>query len=90
MLVGVNTKVRYKGIEYACLDDILHDKRRPLDRTLASLSGGSEIIASLNSRIILNGQTTPIRRFSPNARDGSSSNRSMRGCRSTPPSVWRR
>lgn len=57
MLVGVNTKVRYKGIEYASLDDIPHDKRRPLDRTLARLSGGSEIIASLNSRIILNGQT---------------------------------
>ncbi len=57
MLVGVDTKVRYKGVEYSRLDDIPPDIRRPLDKTLRRLNGSGEGIATLNSRIILNGQT---------------------------------
>ncbi len=57
MLVGVDTKVRYKGVEYSRLDDIPPDIRRPLDKTLRRLNGSGEVIATLNSRIILNGQT---------------------------------
>jgi hypothetical protein len=57
MLVSVDTKVRYKGVEYASLAEIPAEIRRPLDRAVSRLTRGREITPHLDSRIILNGRT---------------------------------
>ena len=57
MFVSVDTKVRYKGVEYSSLAEIPPDIRRPLDRAVSRLTCGREITPHLNSRIILNGRT---------------------------------
>ena len=57
MLVSADTKIRYKGHEYASLAEIPPDIRRPLDRAVSRLARGRQITAHLDSRIILNGRT---------------------------------
>jgi len=56
MLVSVDTKVRYKGMEYASLAEIPLEIRRPLEQAVSRLARGREITAHLDSRIILNDQ----------------------------------
>ena len=87
MLVSVDTKVRYKGVEYSSLAEIPPEIRRPLDRAVSRLTCGREIMPHLNSRIILNGETvTNPDRLSDEERR-LSLNRSRRCCRSTAPSA---
>ena len=57
MLVSVDTKVRYKGVEYSSLAEIPPHIRRPLDRAMSRLTRGREITPHLDSRILLNGRT---------------------------------
>src|SRR3712207_6462700 len=58
MFVSFDTKIRYKGREYACLDEIPTAIRRPLDRALQRLNGTGtrHVSAHLNSRILVNGR----------------------------------
>ena len=56
MFVSFDTKVRYKGREYARLADIPPDVREPLERALHRLCPTGMPTPQLNSRIIVNGR----------------------------------
>lgn len=56
MNVSFQTTIRYKGGEYARLDDVPADIRAPLDRALARVWSGGEFLRHLNSRVVLNGR----------------------------------
>ena len=57
MFVSFDTKVRYKGREYARLADIPPDVREPLERALHRLCPTGMPTPQLNSRILINGRT---------------------------------
>lgn len=55
MQVSFDTKIRYKGAEYASLDEVPADIRQPLDKALGRLTHGLPLQPQLRSRIVING-----------------------------------
>lgn len=54
--VSFNTKVRYRGGEYASLADIPAEVRAPLDKALDRLTHGLPLQPQLRSCIVVNGK----------------------------------